>query len=157
MGVKKEKIYSEPTTYIITNILSDRTARAPTFSLESPLAAPFWTAVKTGTSKDMRDNWCLGVSEKYTVGVWVGNFSGASMWNVSGMSGAAPLPAREKPSGKDRTLRSTAGNHPPSAFKFAGDHTARDHPFPSRTRKLSLAGPMVLHGRLCGRLGDRRH
>ena len=47
----------------------------------------------------------------------------------------------------------------PQAFKspqFAGDHTARDHPFPSRTRKLSLAGPMVLHGRPCGRLGDRR-
>ena len=47
----------------------------------------------------------------------------------------------------------------PHAFnrlKFAGDHTARDHPFPSRTRKLSLAGPMVLHGRPCGRLGDRR-
>ena len=51
------------------------------------------------------------------------------------------------------------GTHVPHAFKapqFAGDHTARDHPFPSRTRKLSLAGPMVLHGRLCGRLGDRR-
>src|ERR1700747_726321 len=31
------------------------------------------------------------------------------------------------------------------------------HPFPSRTRKLSLAGPMVLHEKLCGRLGDRRH
>ena len=48
----------------------------------------------------------------------------------------------------------------PHAFKtprLAGDHTARDHPFPSRTRKLSLAGPMVLHGRPCGRLGDRRH
>ena len=47
----------------------------------------------------------------------------------------------------------------PHALKtpqFAGDHTARDHPFPSRTRKLSLAGPMVLHGQLCGRLGDRR-
>jgi hypothetical protein len=40
---------------------------------------------------------------------------------------------------------------------LAGDHTARDHPFPSRTRKLSLAGPMVLHGQPCGRLGDRRH
>src|SRR5271154_5831884 len=31
------------------------------------------------------------------------------------------------------------------------------HPFPSRTRKLSPAGPMVLHGQLCGRLGRRRH
>src|ERR1700760_1525909 len=31
------------------------------------------------------------------------------------------------------------------------------HPFPSRTRKLSLVGPMVLHAQVCGRLGDRRH
>src|SRR6266850_7838079 len=30
------------------------------------------------------------------------------------------------------------------------------HPFPSRTRKLSLSGPMVLRGRLRGRLGRRR-
>ena len=45
----------------------------------------------------------------------------------------------------------------PKTPQLAGDHTARDHPFPSRTRKLSLAGPMVLHGQPCGRLGDRRH
>src|SRR5690349_19805422 len=31
------------------------------------------------------------------------------------------------------------------------------HPFPSRTRKLSPAGPMVLHGKLCGSVGRRRH
>jgi len=39
----------------------------------------------------MRDNWCIGYSSKYTVGVWVGNYSGQSMWNVSGVSGAAPV------------------------------------------------------------------
>jgi penicillin-binding protein 1C len=53
-------------------------------------ATTFWAAVKTGTSKDMRDNWCVGYSEKYTVGVWVGNFNGQSMWDVSGV-GAAPV------------------------------------------------------------------
>ena len=67
-----------------------------------------------------------------------------------------PAGLREVPSGPKQMPRHAAGNHPPSAFKFAGDHTARDHPFPSRTRKLSLAGPMVLHGEPCGRLGDRR-
>ncbi|MCU0579276.1 MAG: penicillin-binding protein 1C [Desulfobacterota bacterium] len=76
---------------IITDILADREARSTTFGLESPLATRFWTAVKTGTSKDMRDNWCLGFSEHYTVGVWVGNFSGEPMRNVSGVSGAAPV------------------------------------------------------------------
>jgi penicillin-binding protein 1C len=39
----------------------------------------------------MRDNWCIGYSRRYTVGVWTGNFSGEPMWNVSGVSGAAPI------------------------------------------------------------------
>jgi penicillin-binding protein 1C len=39
----------------------------------------------------MRDNWCIGYSRNYTVGVWTGNFSGEPMWNVSGVSGAAPI------------------------------------------------------------------
>jgi penicillin-binding protein 1C len=39
----------------------------------------------------MRDNWCIGYSSDFTVGAWVGNFSGEPMWNVSGISGAAPL------------------------------------------------------------------
>jgi len=76
--------------FIISDILSDRTARGLTFGYENPLSTRFWSAVKTGTSKDMRDNWCIGFSSAYTVGVWIGNFSGASMWNVSGVSGAAP-------------------------------------------------------------------
>jgi penicillin-binding protein 1C len=39
----------------------------------------------------MRDNWCVGYSERYTVAVWVGNFDGRAMWDVSGVSGAAPV------------------------------------------------------------------
>jgi penicillin-binding protein 1C len=78
-------------SYIVANVLSDRSARSITFGLASPLAARFWAAVKTGTSKDMRDNWCVGFSQRYTVGVWVGNFDGSAMWDVSGVSGAAPL------------------------------------------------------------------
>ncbi len=49
------------------------------------------SAVKTGTSKEMRDNWCVGYSRDYTVGVWVGNFSGEPMRNASGTTGAAPI------------------------------------------------------------------
>ena len=33
----------------------------------------------------------MGFSQRYTVGVWVGNASGAPMWKVSGTSGAAPV------------------------------------------------------------------
>lgn len=82
---------SAGSAFIVASILSDREARSVTFGFENPLATPFWTAVKTGTSKDMRDNWCIGFSEKYTVGVWVGNFSGSPMWDVSGVTGAAPI------------------------------------------------------------------
>lgn len=77
--------------FIVTNILSDPLARARTFGTDSILATRFWSAVKTGTSKDMRDNWAMGFSQRYTVGVWVGNASGAPMWDVSGTSGAAPV------------------------------------------------------------------
>ena len=84
-------IMTPQAAYIVGNILSDRESRSRTFNLESPLSTRFWTAVKTGTSKDMRDNWCIGFSDTYTVGVWAGNFSGEPMWNVSGITGAAPV------------------------------------------------------------------
>jgi penicillin-binding protein 1C len=38
----------------------------------------------------MRDNWCIGWSRRYTVAVWVGNFEGDPMHDVSGVAGAAP-------------------------------------------------------------------
>jgi penicillin-binding protein 1C len=77
--------------FIVGDILSDTNARARTFGTDSVLATRFWAAVKTGTSKDMRDNWAVGWSARYTVGVWVGNADGAPMWDVSGTSGAAPV------------------------------------------------------------------
>ena len=85
------RIMPEDASFLVGNILSDRAARVTTFGLASNLNTRFWSAVKTGTSKDMRDNWCIGWSRRYTVGVWVGNFEGDSMHNVSGVSGAAPV------------------------------------------------------------------
>jgi penicillin-binding protein 1C len=85
------RVFSREAAFIVGDMLSDREARSTTFGLENPLSTNFWTASKTGTSKDMRDNWCIGFSSDYTVGVWVGNFSGEAMWNVSGISGAAPI------------------------------------------------------------------
>src|ERR1051325_7690020 len=66
-------------------------ARAGTFGIDSALRLPFWAAVKTGTSKAMRDNWCLGLSDRFAVAVWVGNLEGDPMRAVSGTSGAAPV------------------------------------------------------------------
>ena len=85
-----KKIFTKEATEIISDILSDKEARALSFGLENPLVTRHTSSVKTGTSKDMRDNWCIGYNHKYTVGVWVGNFSGEPMWNVSGVTGAAP-------------------------------------------------------------------
>ncbi|MBI5574743.1 MAG: penicillin-binding protein 1C [Deltaproteobacteria bacterium] len=85
------KAMSPEAAFIVSDILSDRGARGAAFGLASPLSTSFRAAVKTGTSKDMRDNWCVGFSDRYTVGVWVGNFGGAPMWDVSGLSGAAPV------------------------------------------------------------------
>jgi penicillin-binding protein 1C len=86
-----QRLLSAESAFIVSDILSDRESRSETFNLESPLSTRFWTGVKTGTSKDMRDNWCVGFSDHYTVAVWVGNFSGEPMWNVSGITGAAPV------------------------------------------------------------------
>lgn len=88
---KKRRVFSHEAAFLVSDILSDREARSYTFGLENPLATRFWSAVKTGTSKDMRDNWCIGYSSRYTLGVWFGNFSGEPMWDVSGISGAAQV------------------------------------------------------------------
>jgi penicillin-binding protein 1C len=85
------RIMPADAAFLVADILSDRAARVTTFGLASNLNTRFWSAVKTGTSKDMRDNWCIGWSRRYTVGVWVGNFEGDSMHGVSGVSGAAPV------------------------------------------------------------------
>jgi len=90
-AVAPRRVVGTEAAFIVTDILADRGARAATFGLENPLATRPWSAAKTGTSKDMRDNWCIGYTARYTVGVWVGNFSGAPMHDVSGVTGAAPI------------------------------------------------------------------
>ena len=77
--------------WLVADMMADPNARVATFGLDSALRLPFWAAVKTGTSKAMRDNWCIGFTQKYTVAVWVGNLEGDSMRAVSGASGAAPV------------------------------------------------------------------
>jgi penicillin-binding protein 1C len=85
------RLFSPETAYLITHILSDRDARVPAFGYLTPLNLPFPAAAKTGTSKDFRDNWTIGYTPRFTVGVWVGNFDGSPMHNVSGITGAGPL------------------------------------------------------------------
>jgi penicillin-binding protein 1C len=119
-------------THLITHILADNNARATTFGLDSALATRGFAAVKTGTSKDMRDNWCIGYTSHYTVGVWVGNASGEPMQNVSGVTGAAPIWSRLvshlHPRRPSRTPEAPAGVLT-QAIRFEGG----PHPEPERT------------------------
>ena len=77
--------------WLIADMLSDNAARTPSFGANSPLRFDFPVACKTGTSTDYRDNWAMGYTPEFTVGVWAGNFDGAAMRGVSGVSGAAPI------------------------------------------------------------------
>jgi len=86
-----KNILSGDTTYIISDILSDDHARRMGFGEDSPLKLTFRVAAKTGTSKNFRDNWTIGYTPEITVAVWVGNFDGAGMRGVSGISGAGPI------------------------------------------------------------------
>jgi penicillin-binding protein 1C len=77
--------------YFIAEILSDSIARAPSFQPGGPLDLPFRCAVKTGTSSDFHDNWCIGFTPEFTVGVWAGNFEQQPMKGLSGIAGAGPI------------------------------------------------------------------
>ncbi len=71
--------------------MADRYARAQAFGVGSVIDMPFPVAVKTGTSSGYRDTWTVGYTPEYTVAVWVGNFTGAPMSRVAGVTGAGPL------------------------------------------------------------------
>lgn len=126
-------VISPAASFIVGDMLADAQARAMTFGADSVLNTRFWTAVKTGTSKDMRDNWAVGWSQHYTVGVWVGNASGQAMHGVSGSSGAAPIWA-DVMAGL-HAARSSHAPQPPAGVRqmhitFAGDaaHAVRERP-----------------------------
>ena len=85
------RVTTPQAAWLVSDMIADPQARAGTFGIDSALRLPFWAAVKTGTSKAMRDNWCVGFTQKYTVAVWVGNLEGDPMRAVSGTSGAAPV------------------------------------------------------------------
>jgi penicillin-binding protein 1C len=86
-----KRVFTPTTAYLVADMLSDDSARAATFGLHSQLDFDFPVACKTGTSSDYRDNWTVGFTPEYTVGVWVGRPDGAGMMGVSGVSGAAPV------------------------------------------------------------------
>ncbi|MBF2022776.1 MAG: penicillin-binding protein 1C [Hydrococcus sp. C42_A2020_068] len=89
--ISPSPLISSSSWSLVTDMLSDRYARAKSFGVESVLNLPFPAAVKTGTSSNFRDTWTVGFTTDYTVATWVGNFDGEPMKQVSGVTGAAPL------------------------------------------------------------------
>ena len=88
------KILDEGIAFIISNILSDNGARSQAFGSNSVLNIPGKTvAVKTGTTDEKRDNWTIGFTPSYVVGVWVGNNNNEKMNPAiaSGVTGASPI------------------------------------------------------------------
>ncbi len=89
---EKRYLLLPQTAYIISDILSDPTARALTFNRSRHMMdSPFRVAIKTGTSTFFRDLWAVGYTPDYTVAVWVGNFDGSATKNLSGSSAAVPI------------------------------------------------------------------
>ncbi len=75
-----EQVFSRNVTLMISDILSDNVARAPTFGSNSLLHIDgVQVAAKTGTTNDNRDAWLIGYSSNLTVGVWSGNNDNAPM------------------------------------------------------------------------------
>ena len=83
------QVFSSDTARIITSILSDKGARALGFGYTQTFQTSYPSIFKTGTSNQYQNIIALGATEKYTIGVWMGNFSGNT---VIGKTGAS-LPA----------------------------------------------------------------
>lgn len=87
-----ERVVSAAAVATLTSILSDNAARSEEFGAASPLLTSQFTAVKTGTTNDFRDNWTAGYSQDTVTIVWVGNNDNHPMGNgVDGITGAAPI------------------------------------------------------------------
>jgi penicillin-binding protein 1C len=91
LAAPSRRIFDERAAFLLADILSDNHARAATFGLNSYLSFDFPVACKTGTSSNYRDNWTVGFTPEWTVGVWVGNPDNSAMRGITGVTGAAPI------------------------------------------------------------------
>ncbi|MDD2486753.1 MAG: transglycosylase domain-containing protein [Candidatus Gracilibacteria bacterium] len=90
-----KKITDKKYTGSINEILTNRGFKLPGYPVNSALDfADRKIFVKTGTSRNFRDNWSIGYSDNYMIGVWTGNKDGANMKGVSGATGAGELFSR---------------------------------------------------------------
>lgn len=94
LAIPGKQVFSRETTYLVSHILLDNSARAPAFGTASELVIPKKAvSVKTGTTNDLKDNWTIGYTPNFLTAVWVGNNDNTQMKRglVSGVTGAAPI------------------------------------------------------------------
>jgi penicillin-binding protein 1C len=84
------RVLSPAANFMVTEILSKLARPDLPTNWEQSSHTPR-IAWKTGTSYGKRDAWSIGYNKNYTVGVWVGNFSGAGVPELSGANVATPL------------------------------------------------------------------
>jgi membrane peptidoglycan carboxypeptidase len=70
----EKDVLPETVTSLISNVLSDNNARAPSYGTDSALYfGDRPVAVKTGTTNDYRDVWVIGYTPSIVIGMWGGN------------------------------------------------------------------------------------
>lgn len=84
------QILKASSSFMISEILQklERPDLPNSWKSSKHLPALSW---KTGTSYGRKDAWSIGYNDKYTIGVWVGNFSGEGVPELTGASFASPL------------------------------------------------------------------
>lgn len=88
---QETRVLGDDIAFLITDVMADPNERISEFGLENVLTLDRPAAVKTGTTRNFKDNWTLGFTPDYVVGVWVGNSNDDSMRDVSGIQGAGPI------------------------------------------------------------------
>jgi len=84
--IEKKQIYEEDTAAIICDFLSDKRARSLGFGFAEVFNTEYPAIFKTGTSNQFQNIIALGSTTGYTIGVWMGNFSGNTVIRETGSS-----------------------------------------------------------------------
>ncbi|WP_201979113.1 penicillin-binding protein 1C [Hymenobacter rubidus] len=88
--IPHSSLISPAAAFLITDILAQRTRPDLPMGYQNSRHLPK-IAWKTGTSYGRRDAWSIGYNQDYTIGVWVGNFSGQGSPALTGADVASPL------------------------------------------------------------------
>ena len=87
---QRVQVMSPAAAFMVTDILVKKTRPDLPIGYENSYHLPK-IAWKTGTSYGRRDAWSIGYNKRFTIGVWVGNFSGEGVPELTGTDIATPL------------------------------------------------------------------